>query len=92
MSRLLLQERVPVSAGELRVGGVAVSHWFKGLIAAMVGGAANGVLVNVVDPADFNVGPGWKKLATMIAASALVSAAMYLKQSPVPPDDDDPFV
>lgn len=58
--------------------------WLKGLIAAVIGGAANAVTVMIVDPAAFNFSDGGHKLLTFAGVSALISAALYLKQSPLP--------
>lgn len=58
--------------------------WLKGLIAAAIGGAANAVTVMIVDPVAFNLQDGGKKLAMVALVSAIVSAALYLKQSPLP--------
>ena len=58
--------------------------WFKGLIAAVIGGAANAVTLMIVDPMVFNLETGWQKLLGAAAVNALVAGAMYLKQSPVP--------
>ena len=60
------------------------SVWVKGLVAAVVGGAANAVTTVIVAPDTFNFQGGLGKLGAVAGASALVSAAMYLKQSPVP--------
>jgi ABC-type uncharacterized transport system permease subunit len=62
--------------------------WLKGLISAIIGGAANSVTVMAIDPMQFNLAEGWHKLATVAGVSALVSAAMYLKQSPIPSVED----
>ena len=61
-----------------------VMLWLKGLIGAMVGGAANGVILMIVDPMSYNLYEGWPKLQMVIIVSAVVSAALYLKQSPIP--------
>lgn len=61
-----------------------MNKWIKGLISAIIGGAANAVTVMVVDPLAFNLGEGLSKLASVALVSAIVSAAMYLKQSPLP--------
>ena len=58
--------------------------WLKGLIAAAIGGAANAVVAMIVDPAAFNFAEGGTKLLTFAGVSALISAALYLKQSPLP--------
>ena len=59
-------------------------NWFKGLISALIGGAANAVTVMIIDPMQFNFDEGIEKLGTVALVSAIVSAAMYLKQSPLP--------
>lgn len=59
-------------------------NWLKGLIAAAIGGAANAVTVMIVDPINFNLTTGLTKLGTVVLISMIVSAAMYLKQSPIP--------
>ena len=61
--------------------------WLKGLVAAIIGGAANAVTTIIVAPETFNFQAGLSKLGAVAGASALVSAAMYLKQSPVPTED-----
>ncbi len=60
--------------------------WLKGLVAAAVASASSTIAVVVADPEHFNpasVG-GLKKLGIVVLVSAIVGAAMYLKQSPVP--------
>ena len=58
--------------------------WLKGLVSAVIGGAANAITVMIVDPTQFNLGDGAAKLGTVALVSAIVAAAMYLKQSPIP--------
>lgn len=58
--------------------------WLKGLLSAIIGGAANSITVMVIDPNQFNFADGLSKLATVAGVSAIVSAAMYLKESPLP--------
>lgn len=60
--------------------------WLRGAIAAAVGGGANGITVMVIKPEDFNFTVGWSALWQFTAISAVVSLALYLKQSPVPPE------
>lgn len=62
-------------------------HWLHSLIGAVIGGAANAVTVIVLDPLKFNLQDGWKNLLAAVIVSGLVSAALYLKQSPLPPED-----
>ena len=59
--------------------------WLKGLIAAVVASAANSVSALIADPEHFNPSlAGWKNLGVVALVSAIVGAALYLKQSPVP--------
>lgn len=58
--------------------------WLKGLISAVIGGAANSVTVMVVEPTSFNLHEGAGRLGTVALVSAIVAAAMYLKRSPLP--------
>ena len=58
--------------------------WLKGLLAAIIGGAANSVVLMIADPMTFNLQTGLNKLITVAIVSAIVSAAMYLKESPLP--------
>ena len=58
--------------------------WIEGLVAALIGGAANAITVIVVDPLNFNLGEGLGKLFQVVAVGGLVAAAAFLKQSPIP--------
>jgi hypothetical protein len=58
--------------------------WIEGLLAALIGGGANAVTVIVVDPLNFNLGEGLPKLLQVVAVGAIVAAAAFLKQSPIP--------
>jgi len=60
------------------------NKWLKGLLSAVIGGAANAITVSVVEPTSFNLQEGAGKLGTVALVSAIVAAAMYLKQSPLP--------
>jgi len=62
-------------------------RWIKGIVSALIGGAANGVTVMIVAPESFNFADGFGKLGAVMFASAVVSVAMYLKQSPLPGED-----
>lgn len=74
----------------------AVNKWLHGLIGGFVGGFAGAIdsalALMVVDPKEFNVGPGLvKTLETAVILGILVGlkvAFAYLKQSPLPPEDD----
>ena len=58
--------------------------WFKGLIAAAIGGAANSITVMIVDPQTFNIQTGLKSVGAVALIAAIVAVATYLKQSPLP--------
>ncbi len=58
--------------------------WLHGLGSAFVGGAANSISAMVIDPVDFNLQEGLHKVLSMWAVSGLISAGLYLKQSPLP--------
>ena len=58
--------------------------WLRGMAAAGIGGAANSIAVMIVDPVNFNIWEGLPNLGTVAGLSAVVSVAMYLKQSPLP--------
>lgn len=62
----------------------SVSKWIKGLVSAIIGAAAQGVTVVIAAPESFNLGEGLAKLLSVMAVSAILAAAMYLKQSPLP--------
>ena len=62
--------------------------WIEGLLAALIGGAANAVTVIVVDPLNFNLGEGLPKLLQVVTVGAIVAAAAYLKQSPIPKTEE----
>ena len=66
--------------------------WAKGLLAAAIAGAANGVITGFaavgIDPGHFNLQAGLKPTLEIAGVSAIMSAligvAAYLKQSPLP--------
>jgi len=58
--------------------------WLKGLGSAIIGGAASAVTVTVVDPTNFNLDTGLQKLGMVALVNAIIAAALYLKQSPLP--------
>ena len=69
-----------------------VEVWAKGLAAAAIAGAANGVITGFaavgIDPSHFNLQAGLKSTLGIAGVSAIMSAligaAAYLKQSPLP--------
>jgi len=58
-------------------------NWLKGLLSAAIGGASNSIAAVLTDPTNYNIKDGLGNLGTMAAVGAIVSAAMYLKQSPL---------
>ena len=68
--------------------------WAKGLLAAAIAGAANGVITGFaavgIDPGHFNLQAGLKPTLAIAGISAIMSAligiAAYFKQSPLPPE------
>lgn len=58
--------------------------WLKGLISAAIGGAANSVVVIIVDPMTFNLQEGAVKLGWVALAGVIIAVAMFLQQSPIP--------
>lgn len=73
-------------------------RWAYGLTSGFVGGMAgaldSGLALLIIAPADFNLGPQLKKtLVTVLVLGVLTGAKVafaYLKQSPLPPDEDLP--
>jgi hypothetical protein len=69
--------------------------WAKGLLAAAIAGAANGVITGFaavgIDPTHFNLQAGLRPTLAIAGVSAVMSGiigvAAYLKQSPLPADD-----
>ena len=58
--------------------------WLSGLIAATITGGANAISVMIVDPVAFNLQDEMGKVLTVALVSAIIGAAAYLKQSPLP--------
>jgi len=59
--------------------------WLHGLAAAAIGAAANAFILCIADPQTFNASlAGLKHVGTVMLVSGGLSAAAYLKQSPVP--------
>jgi integral membrane sensor domain MASE1 len=69
-----------------------IEIWIKGLTAAAIAGAANGVITGFaavgIDPAKFNLQSGLRATLAIAGVSAIMSGiigvAAYLKQSPLP--------
>lgn len=62
--------------------------WSRGLFAAMLNTIANSIVVVIVDPVKFNLFQGGAtELGKVAIVSALMGAALYLKQHPDPWED-----
>lgn len=58
--------------------------WLRGLFSAAIGGAANSVVVVLVDPMTFNLQEGIVKLGWVALAGVIIAVAMFLQRSPIP--------
>ncbi|QEE30793.1 hypothetical protein FTW19_24005 [Terriglobus albidus] len=67
-----------------------VRLWLHGLGAAFIGGAATSLATILVDSEKFNIDTllGLQHLAVVAIVAGIVSAAGYLKQSPLPPVEE----
>ena len=67
-----------------------VRKWIRGLIGGAIGGAASGVAAFIADAREFNLASsgGVQKLLFVVGVSAGVGAALYLKQHPLPEDEE----
>jgi hypothetical protein len=68
---------------------LTLKFWLRGLVGAIVGGAANSITLMIMKPEDFNLAAGFWDLLNFTAVSAMVSAALFLKQHPIP-DEEEP--
>ena len=67
--------------------------WSRGLIAASINSIASSVVVIIVDPTTFNLFQGGAtKLGQVAVVSAILGAALYLKEHPDPWGSSDPNV
>ena len=65
--------------------------WVHGLVAAVISAGASGVTLVIVDPGSFNFSAGGlAHLGAVCGVQALIAAAAYLKQSPLPPEPPQP--
>jgi hypothetical protein len=68
--------------------------WLKGMLAAGIAGAANGIITGFaavgIDPSHFNLQAGFRNTLAIASVSAgmsgIIAVAAYLKQSPLPGD------
>ena len=59
-------------------------QWLKGLLGAIIGGAANAITMMVVDPMTYNINEGLPKLGSVALVGGIVAGAAYLTKSPIP--------
>jgi hypothetical protein len=70
--------------------------WVRGIAAAGISGAANGIVTGFaaigIDPSHFNLQEGFHHTLEIggvaAAISAVLGVALYLRQSPLPPELD----
>lgn len=60
-----------------------LKHWLKGLVAAVISGAAT-VVTNISAGQILGQQLSWKFIGTSAGIAGLIAAANYLKQSPIP--------
>jgi hypothetical protein len=75
----------------MTVLGRSTRVWILSLIAAAIGAAAGAVPVVIIDPQTFNPFDhgSLSKLAAVVIVSMALAVAMYLKEHPLPDEDDD---
>jgi hypothetical protein len=62
--------------------------WLRGLLAAAINSAVSGLSVIVADSQTFNLSSGIKPLLSVVGLSAVTGALLYLKQHPLPDQDE----
>lgn len=63
--------------------------WIRGLLGAAINSAASSVTVVIVDPIAFDpIHGGAMKLLSVFLVSAVAGAALFLKQHPLPDEDE----
>lgn len=64
-------------------------RWGRGLLGAAINSATGAGALVIVDPADFDpFGPGLIKLLKVSIALAIAGAYLYLRQHPIPLEDE----
>lgn len=61
-----------------------MKKWLHSLLSVFIGGGANTITLMAIDPLKFNLQDGWKNVVTGFLLGGVLSAAFYLKQSPLP--------
>jgi hypothetical protein len=65
--------------------------WAKGLAAAVVSAVSTTILASGISSGS-GTPLNWHQIGSIAASSALVGACLYLKQSPIPDEDEGPSV
>lgn len=69
---------------------MTVKRWLRGLFGAVINSGASAVTVVIVDPHDFSpTNGGLMNLLSVMGSAAIVGAALYLKQHPLPDVAED---
>lgn len=58
--------------------------WLRGIIGGAIGGGANSITMMIVDHNQFNFEEGFPSLWKVALVSAVVGAALFLKQNTLP--------
>ena len=80
----------PIARFFAKLGTLGVLDWVYGLAACVISGSTGAIATaiggNVIDPKHFNTSDGsfLRLLWTTFAVNAVLSAVLYLKQSPLP--------
>lgn len=61
--------------------------WIKGLVASIISAVSTAVLATGISSSAGN-SMNWGQIGSIAASAAVVGACLYLKQSPVPADND----
>jgi hypothetical protein len=66
------------------------AKWLRGIIGAVIGGVSSSFIVTVIDPTTFNLTTygGSMKLLLVFGWAAGFGAFSYLKEHPLPDEDD----
>ena len=71
--------------------GMSLRQWGRALIGAAINSGVGGVTLVIVKPADFNpfAGANVYALLQVCVALALVGAALYVKEHPIPLEEQE---
>jgi hypothetical protein len=69
---------------------VTIRKWLRGLVGAAIASGANAITVMIVEPQHFNIHEGLDRVGWIALVSAIVGAALYLKEHPIPEECSEP--